>query len=57
MFAATGEVKSSRVMFARLEKVGKVQKFVGHSSHEEEKLEATGRIDEDVASLEQNKNQ
>jgi hypothetical protein len=49
-------------MFARLEKVGKVQRFVGHSPHEEEKFEATvrqknGRIDEDVASLEQNKNQ
>ncbi len=33
--AATGEVKSSRVMFARSEKVGKVQSFVGHSSREE----------------------
>ncbi len=54
------EIKSSRVMFARFEKVGKVQRFVGHSSHEEYKLEATvgqknGRTD--VASLEQNKNQ
>ncbi len=60
--AATGEVQSSQVMFARLEKVGKVQRFVGHSSHEELKLEATvgqknGQIDEGVASLEQNKNQ
>jgi hypothetical protein len=43
-------------MFARLEKVGKVQRFVVHSSHKEQKLEATvgqknGRIDEGVASF------
>ncbi len=31
--AVTGEVKSSRVMFVRSEKVGKVQRFVGHSFH------------------------
>jgi hypothetical protein len=60
--AATGEVKSSRVTFARSEKVGKVQRFVGHSSHEEKKLEATvgpknGRTVENVASFGQNKNQ
>jgi hypothetical protein len=49
-------------MFARSEKVGKVQRFVGHSSHKEQKLEATvgqknGRTDESVAGLGQNKNQ
>jgi hypothetical protein len=47
-------------MFASLEKVGKVQRFDRHSSEEELELEATvgqknGQINEDVASLEQNK--
>jgi hypothetical protein len=49
-------------MFAGLEKVGNVQRFVGHSSQEELILEATvgqkkERIDKSVASFEQNKNQ
>jgi hypothetical protein len=49
-------------MFSQLEKVGKVQRFVGHSSHKEfKKLEATvgqknERTNENAASLEQNKN-
>jgi hypothetical protein len=47
-------------MFSQSEKLGKVQRFIGHSSHEElKKLEATvgqknGWTDKNAASLEQN---
>jgi hypothetical protein len=53
--AATGVVRSSRVIFGGSEK-GKVQRFVGHSSQEEQKMVATvvqknERIDECMAGL------
>jgi hypothetical protein len=47
-------------MFASSEKVDKVQRFDGHSSQEEQELEATvgrkkGQIDKGAASLEHKK--
>jgi hypothetical protein len=39
--AATGVIRSSRVIFRGSEKAGKVQRFVGHSSQEEQKMVTT----------------
>jgi hypothetical protein len=56
--AVTGMVRSSRVIFGGSEKADKVQRFVGHSSQEEQKMVATlvqknERTDECMAGLKQ----
>ncbi len=38
--SVTGVVRSSRVIFGGSEKAGKVQRFLGHSSQEEQKMVA-----------------